>query len=96
MDAGSYLNEKKLAERWGISRQPLQRWRVMRVGPPYLKIRGLVRYRLCDIERYEQATLMNCDETRPNGKPRRQDKQLEPAAPVYPTLKDALQTAASE
>ena len=72
-----------------MSHQTLQRWRVMRVGPPFLKIGGAVRYRLCDIEQYEQATLNNCDVSRPNGKPRRQQER--PPAPIYPTLKDALQ-----
>ena len=94
MDAGSYLNERKLAKRWGMSHQTLQRWRVMRVGPPYLKIGGAVRDRLCDIEQYEQTTLNKRDVSRPDGKPHSQEKQ--PAAPIYPTLKDALQADASD
>ncbi len=93
MDAGSYLNEAKLAQRWGMSPKTLQHWRVMRVGPPYLKIRGAVRYRLCDIEQYEQSALKKCDVSRPNGKPHRQGEQSQPVTPIYPTLKDALEAA---
>jgi hypothetical protein len=90
MDAGSYFSERKLAEHWGISPKTLQRWRIMRVGPPYLRIGRAVRYRLCDVEQYEQTALTKCDVSRPNGKPHRQDEQSQPPTPLYPTVRDAL------
>ncbi|TNY30520.1 helix-turn-helix domain-containing protein [Pelagovum pacificum] len=47
------LKERDLAERWQVSRRTLQRWRSGGNGPPFLIIRGCMRYRLDDIIEFE-------------------------------------------
>ena len=49
----SYLSEKSLAKKWGISHKTLQRWRWLRTGPSYFKIGGRIRYSNKSIEEYE-------------------------------------------
>lgn len=91
MDSGPYLNEFQVAERWGMSHKTLQRWRVERKGPDFLKIGGTVRYRLCDVEEFEQTRFTKCDGVRlGNAKLRVQEDKPQEAIPRYRTLKDAL------
>ncbi|MBK8208642.1 MAG: helix-turn-helix domain-containing protein [Rhodospirillales bacterium] len=52
-----HLNQKQLAERWGISPKTLERWRWLGQGPKFLKLGGRIAYRLEDIEAYEQQQL---------------------------------------
>lgn len=52
-----HLDQKQLSTRWGISQASLERWRCEGIGPVYLKLKGVVRYRLRDIERYEESCL---------------------------------------
>lgn len=52
-----HLDQKQLATRWGISEASLERWRCEGIGPAYLKLKGVVRYRLRDIESYEESCL---------------------------------------
>ena len=52
-----HLNQKQLAHRWSISEATLERWRSEGVGPTFLKLRGQVRYRLIDIESFEEICL---------------------------------------
>jgi len=91
MDSVSYLSEVQVARRWGMSHLTLQRWRVERKGPSFLKIGGTVRYRLCDVEAFEQTQFTKCDGVRPgNAKLRGQEDKSQDAIPRYRTLKDAL------
>lgn len=53
-------SEAELAERWGISRRTLQRWRRDGEGPPFLRLGRRVFYRLTDIERFEEAARAGC------------------------------------
>lgn len=46
-----------LAKRWAISTSTVARWRTDRIGPVYVKIGGQVRYRIQDIEQYEDLSL---------------------------------------
>ena len=48
------LNERELAERWGISIKTLQRWRCTALGPRFLKLGNRVGYRVEDVEQYER------------------------------------------
>ena len=48
-----HLNQRQLAERWGISPRTLERWRWIGQGPVHLKLGGRVVYRLQDVESYE-------------------------------------------
>ena len=52
-----HLNQRQLAERWGISEASLERWRSEGIGPVFLKLQGRVLYRLEDIEGYEAQCL---------------------------------------
>jgi len=49
------LTQLQLARRWQISPRTLERWRWLGEGPHFFKFGGVVRYRLEDIEAYEQA-----------------------------------------
>lgn len=51
------LNDQELAERLGISRKTLQKWRSLGMGPAYLKLGAKVVYRVEDIEAYIQRSL---------------------------------------
>ena len=53
------LTPKVLAKRWSISLSTVARWRSEGIGPAFLKLRGHVRYRLEDIESFEQQTLQS-------------------------------------
>jgi hypothetical protein len=58
------LNEKQLAERWGVSIRTLQAARVKGSGVPFVRIGRSVRYRLEDVLAYEHARLRtNTSET---------------------------------
>jgi hypothetical protein len=58
------LNEKQLAERWGVSVRTLQAARVKGGGVPFVRIGRAVRYRLEDVLAYEHARLRtNTSET---------------------------------
>ena len=96
MESVPHLSEAQVAERWGLSPKTLQRWRTLRASPDYLRIGKYVRYRLCDVERFEETVLTKCDGTRRSGKPRMQEDQLQPITPCYPTIKDALQALYSD
>ena len=48
-----HLNQRQLADRWGVSEATLERWRSEGIGCVYLKLHGRVLYRLEDIEAYE-------------------------------------------
>ena len=52
-----HLNQKQLAERWGVSPKTLERWRWLGQGPKFLKLGGRIAYRLEDIETYEAQQL---------------------------------------
>ena len=53
----SHIGQQQLADRWGVSCASLERWRSVGIGPPFMKIGARVRYRLEDIEAYEQNSL---------------------------------------
>jgi hypothetical protein len=54
-----FMNERQLAERWGVSMGTLANLRSAKSGPPYIKINKSVRYPVAAIEEYEQAQLRN-------------------------------------
>jgi excisionase family DNA binding protein len=51
----NFLTQSELAKRWGISPRTLERWRWAGEGLRFVKIGGLVRYRLEDVEAYEAS-----------------------------------------
>lgn len=52
-----HLNQKQLAGRWTVSEATLERWRTEGIGPAFLKLNGQVRYRLVDLEAFEESSL---------------------------------------
>ncbi len=57
MGSSTMWNQRKLAEHWQLSECSLERWRSEGIGPPFLKLRGSVRYRLADVAAIEEASL---------------------------------------
>ncbi|MCL6455370.1 MAG: DNA-binding protein [Ralstonia pickettii] len=53
----NHLNQRQLAQRWGLSEASLEGWRTKGIGPVFLKLQGRVLYRLEDIESYEVQCL---------------------------------------
>lgn len=62
----NHLNQKQLAEYWGISQRTLERWRAIGWGPLFLKIGGRVVYRAEDILAYEEQHLADSTQSRVN------------------------------
>lgn len=58
MPTPKHFDQQDLAERWGIPVRTLAAWRYQGKGPAYLKIGGAVRYRLEDVEAYENENLV--------------------------------------
>lgn len=53
------LNEKQLAERWGMTARTLQGWRSSGKGPKFIRIgERSIFYRLEDVEAYEAASVV--------------------------------------
>jgi hypothetical protein len=52
-----HLTERELALRWRVSPRTLERWRISRTGPAWLRLNGRVRYRLADVLAFEQLQL---------------------------------------
>ena len=51
----TYLSQKELAERWGISERTLQDWRYKNIGPEFIRIGyKTLRYTEEAICRYEE------------------------------------------
>ena len=52
-----HRNQQQTAERRVVSQAFLERWRCEGIGLKFLKLNGGVRYRLSDIEAYEESCL---------------------------------------
>ena len=48
----SFLSERKAADILGVSVKSLRRWRYQRSGPPYVKLRHLIRYSVQDLQNW--------------------------------------------
>ncbi len=57
------MTQTELAERWRISEATLERWRTESGGPLFLKLGIQVRYRLQDVEAFEEAALRGSTKT---------------------------------
>ena len=51
------MTQTELAERWRISEATLERWRTESTGPLFLKLGNQVRYRVQDVEAFEEIAL---------------------------------------
>lgn len=54
-----YMNEKQVAERFGIAIQTLRNWRSVGKGPAYVKLERLVRYSVDGTEKYFQSHMVD-------------------------------------
>lgn len=54
------LTPADLATRWSLSVQTLRLWRSDQMGPAFVKLGSRVRYRLEDVEAFEQFYLHRC------------------------------------
>ena len=52
------LTTEQLAERWGVSPQTLENWRSAKRGPDYVKMGGVIVYRIEDVRRYERDNII--------------------------------------
>ena len=59
-----YWNQAQLAKRWQVSEGTLERWRAEGIGPLYLKILGVVRYRQSDVSAFEAKCLRGSTSSR--------------------------------
>ncbi len=57
------MTQTELGERWRLSEATLERWRTESGGPLFLKLGNQVRYRLQDIEAFEEAALRESTKT---------------------------------
>ena len=57
------MTQTELAERWRISEATLERWRTESAGPLFLKLGNQVRYRIQDVEAFEEAALRGTTKT---------------------------------
>jgi hypothetical protein len=64
------LTEAEAAKKILAKAQTLRAWRHRRMGPPYLKLTGQIRYRLDDLEKFIEQSRVVPGEGR--GKPRAQ------------------------
>jgi hypothetical protein len=56
-DVVVHLNQYQLSKRLSVSGRTLERWRWLGIGPKFLKVGGRVRYRIQDIETFEESRL---------------------------------------
>lgn len=54
----AFITQDQLADRWIISTATLERDRSLKQGVRFLKIGGLIRYRLQDVIDYEQQCVV--------------------------------------
>ena len=93
MEFDPYLSEAQVAQHWGISQKTLQRWRLDQKGPDFLRLGQFIRYRLCDIEAFEQLGSHKCSGNRiSNSKLSGGEDEPHQAAPRFATLRAALQS----
>lgn len=52
-----FLSQQDLAIRWALHIQTLTKWRVLRRGPPFVKLGKTVRYAMSDILEFERNGL---------------------------------------
>ena len=56
-DSATLLTEREVAKRWDITQRTLYSWRRDGKGPPFVMIGQRRKYRLSDIEAYEEQML---------------------------------------
>jgi hypothetical protein len=57
-DKEQLMTQEELAHRWQISEATLERNRSMKQGVKFMKLGGLIRYRLSDVLAYEGQSII--------------------------------------
>jgi hypothetical protein len=53
----SFIQPEELAQRWAVTEDTLKNWRYLNKGPNFTRIGFTIRYRLADVEEYENKGL---------------------------------------
>jgi len=61
------ITEAQTAEHYKVATWSLQRWRSQGVGPPFVKIGGVVRYRAGTIREYDRSQIFDSATAARNG-----------------------------
>ena len=51
-DPAAYMTTMEAAVYLGVSTALMERWRQLRIGPPYIRIGRSIRYRRSDVDEY--------------------------------------------
>ncbi|WP_408951451.1 helix-turn-helix transcriptional regulator [Lysobacter sp. Hz 25] len=55
--SSTHLSTDQLAARWEVTVDTIERWRSEGIGPRFLKVTRAIRYRLSDIEAFEELSV---------------------------------------
>lgn len=72
--ANILLKENDLVDRWDVTISTLQQWRWSGAGPEYIKIGRKIKYRLADVEDFENARLSKSTSTYKSNNREKQDQ----------------------
>jgi excisionase family DNA binding protein len=53
-----HLTTEELAERLGVSVTTVRTWRRDGLGPPYIRVGSVIRYRETEVDKWERAQLV--------------------------------------
>jgi hypothetical protein len=54
--SSTHLSTEQLAARWDVTVDTIERWRSEGIGPRYQKVTRAIRYRLSDVEAFEEVS----------------------------------------
>lgn len=57
--AHDLMTQEQLAEEWQLKPKTLEKYRSMKIGPPYVKINGAVRYSRKAVQIWQDARTVN-------------------------------------
>ena len=63
---GNFLTEKDVAKQISVSLASVRRWRLVNIGPRFVKVGALVRYRPEDLQHWMES--LPSGELRPEGR----------------------------
>ncbi|MGO1069611.1 helix-turn-helix transcriptional regulator [Lysobacter sp. CA199] len=55
--SSTHLSTEQLAARWDVTVDTIERWRSEGIGPRFLKVTRAIRYRLSDVEAFEEVSV---------------------------------------
>ena len=60
----THLSTEQLAARWDVTVDTIERWRSEGIGPRYIKVTRAIRYRLSDVEAFEEVSVRSPEDTK--------------------------------